>query len=196
MSSELQVLSDRMERLERRSRRVRLAVAVAAIISTALLLMGQARPGRIVEANRFILRGAEGKIFAELLVTSVGPSLGMYDRGGKLRMILGVGQDGPAIALTGKDQRVRVNLGFDEEEGSFLTLHDMNGTARVELAEGIRLFDANQTARAILSVAPETAQLGFNYANAKPGVIIGSSRQGPTLMLFDTRGEVVYKRPP
>src|SRR5262249_33927620 len=64
----------------------------------AVLLTGQARPFRTVEAERFILRDADGKRRATLAVTAdESVSLALGDSTGRVRASLSVGKPGASL---------------------------------------------------------------------------------------------------
>jgi len=62
--------------------------------------------GRVVEAERFVLKDASGRTRVELTVLGDGsPTLGLFDRNGLPRALLGLAPDGtPALALLGRGE--------------------------------------------------------------------------------------------
>ena len=81
----------RLERLERQNRRLKQIGASALAVIAALVLMGQAPATRIVEANAFVLKDAEGKMRGRLSMTeNAVPELILFDASGTDRIRLGV----------------------------------------------------------------------------------------------------------
>ena len=108
MNREWNVLTQRLESVERELRRWKLVGSLGLVGLAAVILVGQARPstpvGRVIEAERFVLRSASGEALAVLGVESdpslvAGPSptslLTFYDRGGTARASVG----GSGVAL-------------------------------------------------------------------------------------------------
>ena len=77
-------LAQRVEKLEKANRRLKLAGVLALTLVGCLLLLGVASPDRTVEAEEFILRDASGNRRAGLAVVAQGPGLHLYDANGKL----------------------------------------------------------------------------------------------------------------
>jgi hypothetical protein len=79
----LGAIVSRLERVERENRRLRQAGLVALLVAVAVVLMGQGRPRRTVEAERFVLKDESGKVRAELFMeTPYGPALYYRDERG------------------------------------------------------------------------------------------------------------------
>jgi hypothetical protein len=75
---ELCGIVSRLERLEKENRRLKgLGVAVLTIAS-AIVLMGQMQAGRTVEAERFVLKDATGKIRAQINTVEDNAVLALY----------------------------------------------------------------------------------------------------------------------
>jgi hypothetical protein len=64
LNSDLETLSARVEKLERQNRLFKRAVLALLLLPVTLLVMGQAAPTRTLEAQAFILRGANGSKMA------------------------------------------------------------------------------------------------------------------------------------
>lgn len=84
--SALEGLMNRLDRVERENRRLKEVGSVVLVAVASLVLMGQAVPNvaKVVEAERFVLRDASGKLRAELAVDDNGAAyLSILDREGK-----------------------------------------------------------------------------------------------------------------
>jgi len=188
-------ITQRLEKLERQNRWLKVAGSIFVLVVASLVFTAQAPSKKRVEANEFILRDAEGRVSAELLSTGAGASLGMYDPRGQLRAVLAVGKYGPGLVLVDANGKIRATFGLDDEEGPSLLQLDANGTRRLEIANQLRLFDANAKARVVLGTTAEAAQIGFNYIDQTPPMVLGAGNSGPALMMFNTEGKTVWLAP-
>ncbi len=113
----LDVLTQRLDRLERENRRLKRTRALVLVVVGALTLMGQTAPSnKVIEAERFVLRDGMGKMRAELALDSAGGSrLYFFDEPGK-----------PRVALL-----------WDKVGGPRLDFIDENGGRRSSLQEGL-----------------------------------------------------------
>jgi hypothetical protein len=82
-TSDLHSLSERLERLEKENRALkRFGIGVLSLLAAALV-MGQARPERTVEAEKFVLKDASGRMRGEFGLDNSGtPALAFYDESG------------------------------------------------------------------------------------------------------------------
>jgi len=124
LERELAVLSERVVRLERRLRRLRL-VGMALVVATAgVVLSGQAPPEeRTVVAERFVLVDSAKKTRAGLRVARDGAvSLTLMDAQENIRAVLGLRSDGsPLLTLSDKAGEVHALLTVrnDKKPGLF-----------------------------------------------------------------------------
>jgi hypothetical protein len=103
----IQVLSDRLDVLERQNRRLRHGVILALIAPGCVFLMGQAVPPKTApvkavkaaEAGKFLLRDGRGRTRAELGLFADRPALVFYDESAKRTMSLGVDSGGEGLTL-------------------------------------------------------------------------------------------------
>jgi len=128
-----------MDAAERQNRRWQWTVTITLAVTAALVILSQAIPvklGKVLEAERFVLRDAGGGYRAELGFIDGASVLLLNDRDGKPGAALSVLPDGPR----------RLSL-FDREGGARSVL-----TAQVEGDSGLQLFDRNLHHRASLDV--------------------------------------------
>ena len=130
-------IKERLTRLERKNRRLTLALLLAGLASAAgcnILPGDQTRfvPTE-VKANQFTLVDGNGKPRAILNVDKDGPTFGLLDENGKPRAGLGVGKDGPVLALFHENGNPRAGLGVSKY-GPRLALCDESGKERVSLS--------------------------------------------------------------
>lgn len=132
-------LERRMEAVERENRRWQWMVTVTLAVVAAMVILVQATPtkfGKVIEAERFVLRDTNGSIRAELGLIDGASVLLLNDKDGKPGVALSVFPDGPRrVSLLDRDGRTRSVL-----------------TARADGDSGLRLFDKNMMHRASLDV--------------------------------------------
>jgi hypothetical protein len=160
--TELELLSARLQSLERRFSTIKLLGFLACLIGGALMLMGQAppagppiprtpltiqsggtlaRPGveEEVRTHQFILVDAKGRERASLVADNAGSVfLVMSDSAGKTRVNLSVSNDGPTLTLFDPSGRVRTILGSTTAVPSHV---NDNGVAEMAPPSSIVFFD-------------------------------------------------------
>lgn len=137
--AEVKNLMRRVEATERENRRWQWMVTAGLAVTAVLVIFNQvmlAGPGKVLEAERFVLRDAEGRYRAELGFIDGASVLLLNDRDGRPGAALSVFPDGPRrLSLLDREGRTRSVL-----------------TARVDGDSGLRLFDQNLVHRASLDV--------------------------------------------
>jgi|HubBroStandDraft_5_1064220.scaffolds.fasta_scaffold219024_2 hypothetical protein len=146
--TDLSVLLSRLESIERENRRLKQIGLVAIVLSTLMLLMGQAHPAnQTVEAEKFILKDSNGIIRARLqLEPGDKPTLSLLDASGFPLVSLGAGKS-PFLSLCqGKcESQVQIGAFHDDVFGLALYGKDrgpMHGLrASVGMVNGVPGFD-------------------------------------------------------
>jgi hypothetical protein len=129
------LIAQRVERLERAQRRWQRVAAGAVLGLIAVAVMGQKPAPRIVEAERFILRDAAGRIRAELAVdTEQSVALRFRDADNMPRLSIGTENGASVVVLNEQGGKVRAGLVTLPQGSPALTLYDTNGKNRAELA--------------------------------------------------------------
>jgi hypothetical protein len=108
---DIQAVLERLEKLERKNRRLKQSGIVALLVLCAVVLMGQAGPSRTIEATRFVLKDGEGRVRAELNLDEGFPKVILRDKKGLPQVGLG-GDDEPYLALTNTKNFGAVALKF------------------------------------------------------------------------------------
>ena len=135
MNEALDLTIARVERLERAQRLWRRVAAGAVLGLAAVALMGQKPAPRIVEAERFILRDAAGRVRAELGVDSeASVALRFRDADSMPRLSIGTENGASVVVLNEQGGKVRAGLVTLSHGAPALTLYDPNGKTRAELA--------------------------------------------------------------
>jgi len=122
----LDTLAQRLERVERENRSLRRVGVLMLVGVAALLIAAQATANRVVEAEKFVVRDASGKIRAELGAPPDGRvALTLFDRDGGLRVELRVLTNGRVgLLLYDKNGKSRAALRVLAEGGPVLGLFD------------------------------------------------------------------------
>lgn len=131
-----EVMLRRLEGLEREARRWRRAGSVMILGAIALATMGEAIPrARIVEAQKFVLKDAEGRVRVELGPGDTDRSIALRfrDEVGAPRLALGIENDSSLLVLSDRTGRPRVGVVTLGDGAPGLTFYDATGRARAEV---------------------------------------------------------------
>ncbi len=207
----METLARRLDRVERENRRLKRAGVVALAVIAAVVLMGQAtgNVAKVVEAEKFVLRDADGKGRARLESLPSGlVRLALLDKDENIQSVLGVGVVGtPSLVLAGRNSKTilttrflsvsgkggksRLTLAVLPSGAQSLVLTDNTARTRAELAIEVDgsptfgLFDRTGTARAILG--------STSLENEETGVI--EKRPESSLVLFGNDGKGIWSAP-
>jgi len=194
---DLQVLGERLARLERENRRWRRAGAMVLAALAAVVLLGQAAPGnggRTVEAEQFVLRDAGGKVRAVLHAGADGsPHLEMRDAAGNARASLGLLGDVAGLSMTEAGGKGGVVLHTQADGRPSLTFTDRNGSRRMTLflahdgSSTLAFSDRQRASRMVLN-AIDNGPMGlfFYDASGRLRSLLDVEPDGsPALALFD-----------
>lgn len=194
----VQALADRVRKLETQNRRLKLAGFSAAIAVSALLLMGQARTSRVVEASEFRLIDANGKTRARLTVgAGGGPTLTFFDT--KDLPIAGLdGGKEPSLFLTGWDSAAHILLRITKDSYG-LDLADKRPRATLSVSNnstGLDFWDEYGDPQATMSVDKSSGNITFRNAQGKvSSQWVDSRTRGASLVLYDKTERAVWSAP-
>ena len=154
--TDLELLSNRVQKMERRFRWMTRAAIVSGFIIAAGALMAQVgpriTPGEVLPSGRgnttteaevrsqhFVLVDGKGKDRASLVADAAGSVfLVMFDANGKTRANLSVSNDGPSLVFYDPSGQVRTVVGSTTLVASHI---NENGVAERASASSIVLFD-------------------------------------------------------
>lgn len=188
----METLRQRLDGLERAHRWWRRAMATLAAGIVAAVLMGQARPTlKVVEAEKVVLRDASGKVRVVMDARDDRPGLKILDSRETVRVAMDTSRLGSGLFLYDLEGRLTATLRVLDDGTTRLYLNDgKRGSA--ELGVGIdggpwvRLFDRDEKASAILSVAARGSGLGLSDQDGKERVTFSVAADGrPALAFFD-----------
>jgi len=194
----LQALADRVRRLETQNRRMKFAGFFAAIVASALLVMGQARTSRVVEASEFRLIDANGKTRARLTMSVAGgPTLTFFDT--KDLPIAGLdGGKEPSLFLTGWDSAAHILLRITKDSYG-LDLADKRPRATLSVSNnstGLDFWDEYGDPQATMSVDKSSGNITFRNARGKvSSQWVDSRTTGASLVLYDKSEKAVWSAP-
>lgn len=173
----INTLSQRLDRLEREKRKLRVLGGVLLLGLACLLLVGQApSQDRMVAANSFVLLGQDGKPRAELAFSSHGlPGVRFYDGGGKYTASFELDKyDRPSLRLWSGDAKGSARLGLEEDGSPHLTLRDIYGRQTLSLQAGSGTSFERETADGKVRVTTGSPSLEITDVNGKPTLILGT----------------------
>ena len=193
MNSQLSGLADlqsRLLKLETENCRFKRLGAVALIVVTLLVVMGQAPSRKTVEANEFILKDDSGSIRARLFMTTKSTTT-MNIPGITTPMPVTFN---PKAALALYDEKEQVSGIVDADSFSFSKSH-------VSLAGGV-LSLGDQTSGVVIS--PYSVglfdELGFEATLGRRSLVTPRTgetqmRSAASLVMFDQNKNVIWKAP-
>jgi hypothetical protein len=154
---DLMSLHARISRLERQNRRMKIAGAIAMVLAASIVVMGQAATAKVVTANEFVLKDADGKVRVQIgmgldFMHKDGPAIVLFDARNDSRIILATSEEqagivvnsplarassqmwaaSPAkgnsgLGVTGPAGVFRVNLNGPLDEGPLVAIEDKEG---------------------------------------------------------------------
>jgi hypothetical protein len=209
--SDLYVMAQRLDKLERQNRRLIQAGVLALVLLFSIVWMGQApRKTRSIEADRFILNDSGGKKRAELMMEDAGPGLVLYDIIGRRIARFGGVSNGAGLSLQSIDGGSRLSL-VSQPEGPHLLIFDPSGTFRTELGASERgpyllLHDSNGSPRAALALDNEQPKLqlsdseGFTAILGSNPLVTANTQavqktNAASLLFFGKDGEILWRAP-
>lgn len=158
---DLQSLIERVEKVEKQNRRLKQIGLGVAVLAGAVLLMGQARSNRTIEAEKFVLKDANGRIRARLgMEADDRPTLALLDAKGFPLVSMGAGES-PFLILCKGSCENQVQLGayssdlfglalYGNDKGAFHGLRV--GLGVVKGVPGLNLFGEDSTQQASLDL--------------------------------------------
>ena len=125
----------RLERLEQQQRRWRALAVVATLGLLSVGLMGQKPAGRTLEAERFVLRDAAGRLRAELVMDNEqSAALRFKDADGMPRLTVGTENGAAVVVVNEATGKLRAGLVSLPHGAPGLSLYDTSGKPRAELS--------------------------------------------------------------
>jgi hypothetical protein len=188
--SEIRELNRRLQRLERENLRLKRTGIMTLVAAASLLVVGFAGPeDRTVEAERFVLRGADGTEAATLAIDKTGsPYLLMRKQRASAMLTL----SGPGLQLRGDDGRTSAFLGMQTDGSSMLSLSgkELVDGARVRVSDdgsvGFYALNGGQERAALEASTDGSANVSVRGKGGDIRGMIGiGANEAPGFVLFD-----------
>jgi hypothetical protein len=223
--TELNLLAERIAKLEKQNRLFkRIGVLLVLAVGCVSLVAAQERgKGQTIEAERFILKDANGRVRADLGMDKAGVRLLLTDENEKTRLNAAVFPEGPGMALFDENGAVRFSVS-QSSRGPSLMFNDENQKPRSIMRlfkEGpaLAFLDEKENDRMILSltrsngVSMDMMEAGKQLLaslRARPGMsglvmfddtgrpraaIVDSAKNGPRIELLDENDQPVFRKP-
>jgi hypothetical protein len=210
----LHALAERVAKLEAQNRRLKQAGIAALVLASAAVLMGQAHTSRVLEANEFQLKDADGTVRARLSTDAANrPILSMLDAKGVPVASLGGGRQ-PSLVLLRQETNEQIRLGANtaffglglyekeiraglgvQNSAPVLNLFDQSGTAQATIVarpSGSSLVLKNPAGKESSTMWVDSAAGGssFNMSGSAGSlsVNLGQDAGGPGLEIADNEG--------
>jgi hypothetical protein len=186
-ASVIPIMLQRLERLERSNRRLKLGGLAVLIGLAALGVMGQARPPlQVVEAQEFVVKDAGGVVRARLGASPSAVSLSLSHEGGRANLVVSGGRgQGAHLAVADSAGKVKGLLLLSPETvGLYLSPVDATGPPR--------------SPRVVFEVLNQgTGGFAFYDRNGQTRALVGAvSDDGSSLVVVqDAAGKPVWKAP-
>jgi hypothetical protein len=121
-------LEERLERVERDNRRLKRLGMLGILGAAGVFLLGlSAAPSKRVEAEVIVVKDSHGKARMILGAGDDGPAITLLDQNGKLRANLEVSGEGPALDLLDASEHPRAQLMITDDQGPLLNFYDAKG---------------------------------------------------------------------
>ena len=206
-------LEERMERLERENRRLKVGMlAVVAVVAGLVCIAATEPVAKVVRAERFEVVDAEGRVRAGLGLPAP-PAAANLPRAPYAVDALAVLDGSPGLTLRDEKGKTRAGLMVSDDGSPSLMLLDETGKARAMLVVdhdgvGIALGGERGKQRALLGVSSDSgpvlqlrddkgwvrAALGaYSLMTPDTGEVV--KRAESSLVLFDKEGKVLWQAP-
>lgn len=185
--SMIPVLMQRLDKLERSNRRLKLSGLIVLVGLVAVGLMGQARPPlQTVEAQEFVVKDAGGAVRARLGASPSAASLTLSHEGGRASLVVSGGRgQGAHLAVSDSAGKVKGLLLLNPETvGLYLSPIDATGPPK--------------SPRVVFEVLNQgTGGFAFYDKNGVTRALVGAvSDDGSSLMVLqDAAGKPAWKAP-
>jgi hypothetical protein len=196
-ATELHEVNARIASLERRLRWQNRALITCGMVAVATsLLSGQAPTKRIVEAEKFVLRGPQGQELAFLDGEGTGAMLTLFD--GKHRARVGlISSNGESGAtFYGSDLKPGASIEVNDDNKPAVSLIDEQGHARAEMAlkdsgPAIRMWDSSSIPRVAMGIDKEIPimTVGSGLDPSKGSVIVTADAKGGNILITGPDGK-------
>jgi len=196
-ATELHQVNERIARLERRLRWQNRGLIVCGLVAAVTsLLFGQAPAKRIVEAEKFILRGPQGQELAFLDGEGTGAILTLFDSKHRARIAIESSDGESGVVAFGSDLKAGASIEVNDDNQPVVSLIDGQGRARTEVAvkdngPAIRMWDSNSIARVAMAVDKDVPVISMQSGSdiSKGSVIVTADAKGGNVLITGSDGK-------
>jgi hypothetical protein len=184
----LSELCSRLEVLERENRMIKSIGCLLALVAASLFLMAQAKSDRTIEAQRFVLKDANGKLGGVLEMDKLGARLVLNAPNGLNTAIL-TGSTAPSLYLNGE----AATLGLIRGEKQIAMTVNESSTTFGLYGKDTGPFRGIQVG---LSVVNDVSALSLYDKNGSERVTAEANpSHGPSVTLRDRSGNTIWNAP-
>lgn len=184
-------LEDRLTRLERKNRRLTLAMLLTGVAAALVVTIGAARPEAVrdvVRAHSFVLLDENGKMRALLAVTENEPMLGLADENGRVRAGMAIDKGSPRFVLWDENSTEQASLSLSKKgPGLQLGSKEMMRMSK----DAVVFQDKESKPRVLLGLGEDGPMFDFCNKEGKPTITMGMrkglSQTNPELFRAMTR---------
>jgi len=205
-SADIPNLVQRLRKLERQSRILKIMLSIVFIFMGAIFLMGQTSSNKkVLTAEEFLLIDKNNKPRGRWGIDSYG-SVYLMLKNNKANMTMQVFPEGDS-ALSAKDNNGKIIILLSLANGSSqLQLNGKDGKGGVSIggsmvqgrddSPGLLIADMANKKRAMLSLLGDKPALFLNGKDENPRAIIAVTSEGkPRIALMDKEGKEVFEAP-
>lgn len=114
MATETETIVARLEKLEKQNKRLRRIGVISLVLLSTLTIAGVAAPNRTIEAEKLVIKDANGRTKVELSSSDAGPDLRFLDEVGTVRLSIGIYAGAPNVTLFNQDSKQVATLVSDD----------------------------------------------------------------------------------
>jgi hypothetical protein len=223
---ELTLLAQRVAQLEKQNRLFKCAGMLLLLLLGSVTLVAAQERGKVqtIEAERFVLKDANGRMRADLgMDKNGGVRFVLYDENEKQRLNAASFNEGPGLALFDENGAVRFSVS-QSNRGPSLVFNDENQKPRTVMrlfkeGPGIAFLDEKENDRMVLSLtkangaaldmleaknqllvslrARDTLKglVMFDDSGRPRAAIVDSAAKGPRIELLDENDQPIFRKP-
>jgi hypothetical protein len=201
--------SSRLEKLERENRWLKGIGCLSALLLASMILIGQAKSDRTVEAQSFVLKDASGKVGGSLEMDKVGAKLSLNAANGFPAVIL-TGSNAPSLRLDGEAASLGLIRGEQQiglavnENSTTVGLYGKDtgpyhgilaGLSVINGNPGFSLYDSNGIERVTVDATSHTQGVTLRNAKSRTQAIFGTVDSKPSVVLMDKDENIIWNAP-
>jgi hypothetical protein len=193
-------IEERLNRLERKNRRLTLAMLLTGVAAALVVTLGMAKTEVVpdeVKAHSFKLLDDNGNTRAALDVTKDGVGLALLGGKGNTQAALSVANEEAMLVLSDTNDKPRIAMAMSKD-GPMLQLGDESGKTRALLAmqgdsPGLALLNKNGKTLASLGATEDATGFALRDKNGKIRTTLMVDKDAQQLVFSDENGNVAAR---